>query len=134
MGKYLDSIGISYLWKKITNLVNDKHLYFENVNDMYKLGVSANADNTELYDEDHQITPISGTPGIPYNTICYIKNIKAIFTKGNFIGLSIPLRLKQLITTITLDTKKTVIGNHVYTSTIDISNYARNKKQFVFFF
>ncbi len=92
---------------------------------MFKLGVSANAANTQLYDIDHQYEPIDGTPTIPYDTICYIQSVNCTFTHGHFIGLSYPLRLRQLIDTVQLPKSVTIDDTVIDYCELSISNTGR---------
>ncbi len=106
-------------------MIDNKFAYFEHLNDMFKLGVSANAANTQLYDIDHQYKPIDGTPTIPYDTICYIQSVNCTFTHGHFIGLSYPLRLRQLIDTVKLPKSVTIDGTVIDYCELSINNTGR---------
>lgn len=106
-------------------MIDNKFAYFEHLNDMFKLGVSANAANTQLYDIDHQYEPIDGTPTIPYDTICYIQSVNCTFTHGHFIGLSYPLRLRQLIDTVPLPKSVTIDGTVIDYCELSINNTGR---------
>ncbi len=106
-------------------MIDNKFAYFEHLNDMFNLGVSANAANTQLYDIDHQYEPIDGTPTIPYDTICYIQSVNCTFTHGHFIGLSYPLRLRQLIDTVPLPKSVTIDGTVIDYCELSINNTGR---------
>lgn len=84
-------------------MIENKFAYFDSIADMYADGVSANAENTKVFDSDHQIEGIAGTPKIPYETICFIKKPNVTFTHGRFYGLPYPIELKQLVFKTTAD-------------------------------